>query len=133
MKLHYRHRDNGVTVFRMEVANRNRRIELNQIASILKDGTVKPHKRHVPTDAELAEIATWWADWQARSAAGDLGETEEFAETLGRFTDWIARKAPGQQVDDKSDMLLTALLDLRQTVVRRLSNLDTLEDDETDG
>jgi len=124
MKLYYRHRDNGVTVFRMEVANRQRRIELNQIATILKDGTIAPHKRRPPSDAEREEIAAWWADWQTRSATGDVCETEKFIAALGQFTDWLARRAPGEEVDQQSDALLTALLDLRQTVVRRLSNLD---------
>ena len=121
MKLYYRHRENGVTVFRMEVANRQRRIELNQIASILRDGKIVPHKRREPTEAELGEIETWWADWQKKSGEDALDETEQFIAELNLFTDWVARKAPADQVDQRSDALLTALLDLRQVVVRRLS------------
>lgn len=121
MKLYYRHRDKGVTVFRMEVANRQRRIELNQIASIMRDGEIIPHKRRHPTEVELAEISVWWNNWLNRSEAGEITEIESFISQLNIFTDWLARRADHDDVDVQSDALLTALLDLRQVVVRRLS------------
>jgi len=127
MKLYYRHRENGVTVFRMEVANRQRRIELNQIATIRK-GEVVPHKRRPPTEAEITEIEAWHTAFSAKRDADDFNETEKFIEQLNLFTDWAARKAPGDQIDEQSDALLTALLDLRQVVVRRLS--EGVEEDE---
>jgi len=124
MQLYYRHRTNGATVFRLEVANRQRRIELNQIATIDRDGTIAPHPRRAPTDAERGEIAVWWQDWQDRTAAGALSETEQFIATLNHFTDWAARHAGAREIDTRSDALLTALLDLRQVVVRRLSQAE---------
>ncbi|MEM7060067.1 MAG: hypothetical protein AAF557_20995 [Pseudomonadota bacterium] len=128
MKLYYRHRENGVTVFRMEVANRQRRIELNQIATIMEDGEVVPHKRRAPSEAELAEIGTWRQNWTEKQEADAFDETEKFIEQLNLFTDWAARKAPAKQIDVQSDALLTALLDLRQVVVRRLSEGPSDED-----
>lgn len=127
MKLYYRHRENGVTVFRMEVANRQRRIELNQIATI-RGGEIIPHKRRQPTDTELSEIKAWDEASSAKRDADDFVETEKFIEQLNLFTDWAARKAPADQIDQHSDALLTALLDLRQVVVRRLS--EGVEDSE---
>ena len=112
-----------MTVFRMEVANRQRRIELNKIATILGDGTISPHPRRVPTEIETQQIKDWWTDWQTRSDAGELDQTEQFIADLNRFTDWMARRADGAEVDARSDALLSALLDLRQTVVRRLSQV----------
>ena len=128
MQLYYRHRQNGVVVFRMEVANRQRRIELNQIASISKRGEITPHKRHQPTEAELAEIEAWLADWQTRADSDDLNTTEKFLVELNQFTDWLQRRADHSEVDALSDPLLMAILDLRQVVVRRLSE-DPPEDD----
>ncbi len=128
MQLYYRHGEKNVSVFRVEVANRQRGIELNKIATIRPDGTILPHPRRTPTDAEMAEIGRWWADWQSRLSAGDLGHTEEFIADLNRFTDWMARKADGGEVDAQSDALLSALLDLRQTVVRRLSQIEPDDD-----
>jgi hypothetical protein len=124
MKLYYRHRQNGVLVFRMEVANRQRRIELNQIASISKTGDIIPHKRRAPTDEEVEEMTAWWATWQARKDADSLTDTEQFLVQLNQFTDWVQRRAEDGEVDALSDDLLTALLDLRHVVVRRLSDID---------
>lgn len=128
MQLYYRHGEKHVVVFRMEVANRQRRIELNRIASIAPDGTISPHPRRLPTAAELEEIAAWWAGWRQRVANGNLDRTEEFIADLNRFTDWMARRADAAEIDARSDALLTALLDLRQTVVRRLSQMGPDED-----
>ena len=128
MKLYYRHRKLGGQVFRVEVANRQRRIELNQIASITNSGQIVPHKRRPATEAELEEIGLWWADWQARRDGGTLNRTESFMADLNQFTNWIAKEAPDEEVDALSDDLLMALLDLRQTVVRRLSNIETDEE-----
>ena len=121
MKLYFRHRENGVTVFRMEVANRQRRIELNQIASVLGDGRIIPHKRRQPTDKELAEIETWLAAHKARQDDGSATQTDTFITQLNQFTDWVARRADPAEIDGQSDALLTALLDLRQVVVRKLA------------
>ncbi len=125
MKLYYRHRQNGVVVFRMEVSNRQRRIELNQIASIAKTGEIVPHKRRPPSDEEIEEMTGWWASWQARQHTDDLSETEKFLVEINQFTDWVQRRADSAEVNDMSDDLLMALLDLRQVVVRRLSDLES--------
>ena len=121
MQLYFRHRENGIVVFRMEVANRQRRIELNQIASINRQGEITPHKRRTPTEAEMAEIEKWQSDWQARADADNLNTTEKFLVELNQFTDWVQRRADHAEVDAHSDPLLMAILDLRQVVVRRLS------------
>ncbi|MFK7943948.1 MAG: hypothetical protein AB8B85_13685 [Paracoccaceae bacterium] len=123
MKLYYRHRKNGAVVFRLEVANRQRRIELNQIASIAKTGEVIPHKRRPATEAEIKEIQRWWADWHARADTEQLSDTDKFLVELNQFTDWFQRRAENEEVDAASDPLLMALLDLRQVVVRRLSDI----------
>lgn len=124
MKLYYRLRRQGALVFRMEVANRQRRIELNRIATITGAGEVLPHKRRPASEAEQAEAAAWWRDWCARRDGDRLAGTERFMAELNRFTDWMAREAPDGEVAELSDPLLMALLDLRQTVVRRLSEVE---------
>ncbi|MEM9061764.1 MAG: hypothetical protein AAGD13_14995 [Pseudomonadota bacterium] len=128
MKLYYRLRKQGAQVFRMEVANKQRRIELNQIASITQQGEIVPHKRRPANESELSEIAAWWSDWKAREGDGSLYKTELLMAELNEFTNWIAKDAPAEEVDNLSDDLLTTLLDLRQTIVRRLSNIPTDEE-----
>jgi hypothetical protein len=121
MKLYYRVRKQGALVFRMEVSNRQRRIELNQIAAITGKDEIRPHKRRPPTAEEEAEIRAWWADHKTRREAGELDEIETFMEELNKFTNWIEKEAPNAAVGAQSDPLLMALLDLRQVIVRRLS------------
>ncbi|MEO1495299.1 MAG: hypothetical protein AAFV19_24415 [Pseudomonadota bacterium] len=72
MKLYYRIRKQGALVFRMEVSNRQRRIELNQIAAITGKDEIRPHKRRPPTEAEVAEIKDWWETYKARREADGL-------------------------------------------------------------
>ena len=105
----------------MEVSNRQRRIELNQIATIHRTGEVYPHKSRTPSEAEISEMRRWWEDWQARREKGELCRTEQFMEQVAEFTNWMTKDAPQEEVDRLSDDLLMSLLDLRQTVVRRLS------------
>ena len=123
MQLYFRHGADGVTVFRIEIANRQRRIELNRIACIAPDGKVVPDKDRPPSAEEQDRIRAWWSDWQERSAGGRLDRTERFIADLNHFTDWLSGPASDAEVDARSDDLLTALLDLRQTVVRRLSEV----------
>lgn len=124
MQLYFRHGEKNVVVFRMEVANRQRRIELNRIARIAPDGTITQQTNRAPSADELVRIQSWWADWKRRSAVDDFDRTERFIAELNHFTDWMARRADASEVDARSDDLLTALLDLRQTVVRRLSQIE---------
>ena len=110
MKLYFRHGEKNVVVFRMEVANRQRRIELNRIARIAPDGTVFPQPNRTPTADELARIGDWWADWQRRSAAGDVDRTEDFMRQINLFTDWMARQErdlDGAELDADADCRTT--------------------------
>jgi len=124
MQLYYRVRKQGALVFRMEVANRQRRIELNQIATITGKGEIKPHRRRPPTGDELASIDAWWEDRKTRRKDKSLDDVEVFMEELNKFTTWIEKEAPSAQISSQSDPLLMALLDLRQVIVRRLSEVD---------
>ena len=130
MNLFYRHRKNGVHVFRVDTENRDRRIQLVQIASINRMGEVTPHKRHPATEQELAEIAGWHAAFSERVAAGDLSTFEKELARFNHFTHWVMQKAPPEDLATHADMLLMALVDMRQTVVRALSK--SMNDRRTD-
>jgi hypothetical protein len=132
MELYYRLVERGALVFRLDVSNRQRRIELTQIATIDAQGDVRPNGRpdvrpngrQPATHDELASASAWWCDWQARRAKGHLTETECFRAEINRFTEWMAREARDDEISRLSDPLLMALLDLRQVVVRRLSEIE---------
>ena len=57
--LFFRVRENGAAVFRIDTENRQRRLELQQIAvANIRNGKVKPQGDKFPTAAERNEIDT---------------------------------------------------------------------------
>ena len=59
-QFYFRIRDNGASVFRVDTENRQRRIEMVEIASVnVKNGTIKPHGDAGLTAPELAVIKNW--------------------------------------------------------------------------
>lgn len=124
-QLYFRHRHDGAVVYRVEKSGRQRRVELNQIAAIAKTGEVVPAKRHPPSEFEISEIAEWWEDWKAREARNELSQSELFLAELNQFTDWMQRRAENDVVEQMSEKILLALLDLRRVTVRRLADLRT--------
>ena len=60
---YFRIRENGAAVFRVDTENRQRRIEMDQIAVVnVKNGTVKPHGDVELTKADQTRIEEWLAD-----------------------------------------------------------------------
>ncbi len=60
---YFRIRENGAAVFRVDTENRNRRIEMEQIAvANLKNGEIKPQGERKLTPEELTLIRRWMAD-----------------------------------------------------------------------
>ena len=67
---YFRVRENGAFVFRVDTENRQRRIEMDQIAIInIRNGEVKPHGGRALTEADQAAIDAWIAERQAAEAA----------------------------------------------------------------
>ena len=58
--LFFRVRENGAAVYRVDAENRQRRLDMQQIAVVnIRSGDVKPHGDQVPTAAERNEIDAW--------------------------------------------------------------------------
>lgn len=54
---YFRIRENGALVFRVDTENRQRRIEMDQIATInIRNGEVKPHGDRTLSPEDLEEI-----------------------------------------------------------------------------
>ena len=63
---YFRVRENGAAVFRVDTENRQRRIDMEEIAVVnIKNGNIKPHGDRTLTPVELALIR----DWAARRVA----------------------------------------------------------------
>ena len=72
---YFRVRENGAAVFRVGTENRQRRIELEEIAVVnVKNGNVKPHGDTDLTKADLTAIADWLAARQAQLSAREVDD-----------------------------------------------------------
>lgn len=117
---YFRVRENGAAVFKVDTENRQRRIEMDQIAVInIRNGEVKPHGQRSLTDADKAEIARWMDDRKALLAQRDIDDIHRAVDYLNLTTQWAQSKATDDQLEDVTDRLLMAMHDLRSVLVRK--------------
>lgn len=117
---YFRIRDNGAVVFKVDTENRQRRIEMDEIATVnVKNGTVKPHGSHSLTKAETALIADWLAKRTALLARREVDDIRRTIDHLNLTTQWAQSKASGDDLDAVTDDLLLAMHDLRSVLIRR--------------
>ena len=113
-------RENGAAVFRIDTENRQKRLELEQIAVLnIRNGEVKPHGQHVLSDRERAEIDAWMGRRRAVLAARDIDDIHRAVDYLNLTTQWAQSKASDDQLEEVTDALLLAMHDLRSTLVRK--------------
>ncbi len=117
---YFRIRDNGALVFRIDSENRNRRIEMDQIAVVnLRKGEVKPHGEHRLSPADQEAIATWMRERSALLAAREVDDILRTVDHLNLTTQWAQSRASDAELDQVTEALLMAMHDLRNTLVRR--------------
>jgi hypothetical protein len=117
---YFRIRDNGAVVFRVDTENRNRRIELIEIATVnVKNGNIKPHGEADLTPADLARIRDWLTARTALLAERDIDDILRAVDYLNTTTHWAQTRASDAQLDRVTDDLLLAMHDLRSVLVRR--------------
>ncbi len=128
---YFRVRENGAVVFRVDTENRQRRIELDEIATVnVRNGNIKPHGEAVLSKADLAAIAEWLTARTAQLAARDVDDILRAVDHLNLTTQWAQSRATDDQLEAVTDVLLLAMHDLRVTLVRRKS--ERLSNDATD-
>jgi len=117
---YFRVRENGATVFRVDTENRQRRIEMNQIAVVnVRNGEIKPQGDRPLTEADVAAIQGWMADRVALLAQRDIDDIHRAVDYLNQTTHWAQAKASDEQLEDVTDRLLLAMHDLRSVLVRK--------------
>ncbi|MGV6806010.1 MAG: hypothetical protein ACWA49_17575 [Ruegeria sp.] len=117
---YFRVRENGAAVFRIDTDNRQRRIEMDQIAVInIRNGEVKPHGQRTLTEADKAEISRWMDARKALLAQRDIDDIHRTVDHLNLTTQWAQSKATEAQLDEVTDSLLLAMHDLRSVLVRK--------------
>ncbi|MDF2142137.1 hypothetical protein [Paenirhodobacter sp. CAU 1674] len=117
---YFRIRENGAAVFRVDTENRQRRIEMDQIAVVnIRNGEIKAQGDRVLSPADLAEIEGWMARRVALLAQRDIDDIHRAVDYLNLTTHWVQSKASDAQLDDVTDALLLAMHDLRTVLVRK--------------
>ena len=119
---YFRIRENGATVFRVDTENRQRRIEMEEIASLnVKNGNIKPHGEVVLTAPELAVIKDWLTARVATLADRDIDDIHRAVDHMNLTTHWAQSRASEAQLEEVTDTLLLAMHDLRTVLVRKKS------------
>ena len=117
---YFRIRENGAAVFRVDTENRQRRIEMDQIAVInVRNGDIKPHGDTILSEADLATIKDWLERRVALLAARDIDDIHRAVDYMNLTTQWVQSKASDEQLEDVTDALLLAMHDLRSVLVRK--------------
>ncbi|MCX7288096.1 MAG: hypothetical protein NTW20_11215 [Rhodobacterales bacterium] len=117
---YFRVRENGAVVFRLSTENRQRRIEMDEIATVnVKNGTIKPHGDVALSKPDIAAIESWLAARQAQLAAREVDDILRTVDHLNLTTHWAQSRATGAQLDAVTDALLLAMHDLRTVLVRK--------------
>lgn len=118
--LFFRIRENGAAVYRVDAENRQRRLDMQQIAVVnIRNGDVKPHGEQVPTAAERNEIDAWVVARRRIIEERRIDDLLRTTDHLNLTAQWVQTKATDEQIDMFADDLLMAMHDLRSVIVRR--------------
>ncbi|WP_282091280.1 hypothetical protein [Epibacterium ulvae] len=118
----FRTRENGAFVFRIDAANRHRRIEMDQIAVVnIRNGDIKPHGDRDLTPDDLQAINTWMEERNTLLQKRDMDDIYRTIEHLNLAAHWAQSRASDTQLEAVTDDLLMAMHDLRTVLVRKKS------------
>ncbi|WP_341368887.1 hypothetical protein [Yoonia sp. BS5-3] len=117
---YFRIRENGAAVFRIASENRQRRIEMDQIAVVnTNQGDFKPHGDYSLSETDKAAITAWLEQRMALLSARALDDIHRTVDHLNLTTQWAQSKASDAELEDVTDRLLLAMHDLRSVLVRK--------------
>lgn len=117
---YFRVRENGAAVFRIDTANRQLRVEMDQIAVLnIRNGDIKPHGGRDLSAEDMSTIRDWMAQRTALLARRDLDDIHRAVDHLNITTQWAQSKASPDELENVTDALLLAMHDLRTVLVRK--------------
>ncbi len=117
---YFRIRDNGAAVFHVDTENRQRRIEMDQIAMVnIRNGEIKPHGDRSLSKADERAIRKWMEDRIKILAQRDIDDIYRAVDHMNLTTQWAQSKATDAQLEAVTDGLLLAMHDLRSVLVRK--------------
>lgn len=117
---YFRVRENGAAVFRVDSENRQRRIEMDQIAVVnIRNGDIKPQGGRSLSEADLSAIKDWMETRAMVLAQREIDDIHRAIDHLNLTTQWVQSRATDDQLKTVTDALLLAMHDLRDTLVRK--------------
>lgn len=117
---YFRVRENGAFVFRVDTENRQRRIDMEQIAVInIRKSEIKPHGDRALTDEDISAISEWMAERLKLIEHRDIDDILRAVDYLNTTTHWAQSRATEDQLEEVTDSLLLAMHDLRTVLVRK--------------
>lgn len=117
---YFRVRENGAFVFRLDTENRQRRIEMDQIAAVnMRNGEIKAQGDRKLSDADIAAIKEWMEERAKTLAYREIDDIFRAVDYLNTTAHWVQSKATEAQLEAVTDTLLLAMHDLRSTLVRK--------------
>jgi len=121
--LYFRARENGATVFRVDTENRQRRLDMDQIAVVnVNNGQIKPHSGETLSDDERARIENWMNTREETLAKRSIDDIFRAIDHLNLTAHWAQTKASEAELEAFTDPLLMAMHDLRMVLVRKKSD-----------
>lgn len=117
---YFRVRENGAFVFLVDAENRQRRIELDQIAVVnIRNGQIKPHGDRELTERDIEVIKEWMEERLEVLAHRDIDDIHRAVDYLNTTTHWAQSRATDEQLEQVTDALLLSMHDLRAVLVRK--------------
>lgn len=122
-EFYFRVRENGAVVFRIDSENRQRRLELEQIAVVnIRNSQIKAQGDRILSLDEKAAITNWIETRQAELARREVDDIHRAIDHLNHVTQWAQSRAGDDELDAVTDPLLLAMHDLRGVLVRKKSD-----------
>jgi hypothetical protein len=119
---YFRIRENGAAVFLVDTENRQRRIDLEEIAIVnVKNGSIKPHGDRALTPEDTKAITDWLAERTTLLAQRDIDDIFRAIDHMNLTTQWAQSRASDDALEEVTDKLLLAMHDLRMVLVRKKS------------
>ncbi len=116
----FRTRENGAFVYRVDTENRQRRIDMDQIAVVnIRNGEIKPHGGRALSEADMAAIRAWMEERAALLARRQIDDILRTVDHLNQTAHWAQSKASDEDLEAITDALLLAMHDLRTVLVRK--------------
>ena len=116
----FRLRENGAAVFRVDGENRNRRLEMEQVAVVnVRNGVVKPQGDRELTAEDHAAIERWLEGRRAILRRREVDDIHRTIDHLNLTAQWAQGAASAEALDEVTEPLLMAMHDLRSVLVRK--------------